>query len=50
MVASIPPEHLEHTCDTGKSDPDLRTFKWLIEDYPAHAQHPLYQITGTAKS
>jgi hypothetical protein len=45
-VENIPAERLTQTCDTGKYGPELYSLAWLIEDYVAHAEHHLRQITG----
>ncbi len=44
VMESIPTEKLLCTCDTGKQGKDLKTLKFLMEDYIAHMNHHLGKI------
>jgi hypothetical protein len=43
-IRQIPTEKLQYTCNTGKSDVELHTLAFLIEDYLPHMVHHLKQI------
>lgn len=46
ILRAMKPEHVEKQCDVGKSGVDLRTLKFLAEDYLTHMIHHLSQITA----
>jgi AAA15 family ATPase/GTPase len=40
IITNMPAEKLSYLCDIGNND--LKTFKWLIEDYLDHMEHHIY--------
>jgi hypothetical protein len=38
------PDAAERMCDTGKEKQELRSLKWLAEDYIKHLLHHLHHI------
>lgn len=43
VVSRIPTKNLQRTCKDGKGS--VNTLQWLIDDYVAHMEHHLKQIT-----
>jgi len=44
VLVNYPEDRLEAKCDTGKTDIQLRTVRFLAEDYVRHLNHHLEQI------
>ncbi|MEN5309624.1 DinB family protein [Chryseobacterium cucumeris] len=44
IVENIPDEALQRTCDTTKSEPQIYTLEFIIDDYVDHLQHHLKAI------
>ena len=44
VISQIPEENLKRTCDTGKTQEELHTIEFLIDDYITHLRHHLFQI------
>jgi hypothetical protein len=44
VLINYPEDRIEITCDTGKTEVQLHTVKWLADDYVRHMQHHLAQI------
>lgn len=44
VVENIPDEAMQRTCDTTKTDPQVFTLEFIINDYVDHLQHHLKAI------
>ncbi|WP_312901404.1 DinB family protein [Chryseobacterium taichungense] len=44
IVENLPKEALQKTCDTTKSEPQIFTLEFIINDYISHLQHHLKAI------
>jgi len=44
VLINYPEDRLDVTCDTGKTEVQLHSVKWLADDYVRHMQHHLDQI------
>ena len=44
IVENIPDHYLDNLCDTTKTEPQMYTLRFLIEDYINHLQHHLNAI------
>ncbi|RKR82449.1 DinB family protein [Mucilaginibacter gracilis] len=46
VLESYPEDAWQNTCDTGRDEPKMQTIAFLADDYVAHLNHHLKQITG----
>ena len=44
VLRNMLPANEEKLCNTGKENPELRSLKWLAEDYIKHLKHHLHHI------
>lgn len=44
VLRTMPVANYSKTCNTGKTEQQLRTLQWLAEDYVKHMKHHLNQI------
>jgi len=44
VLTSMPETNYSNECNTGKTNPQLRSLRWLAEDYVKHLKHHLNQI------
>jgi DinB superfamily len=44
VIENIPPATLDYLVDVNPKKQELKTLKWLIEDYVVHMEHHLSQI------
>jgi hypothetical protein len=44
IVSGMSEESLGKVCDTGRTEPEIRTLDFVIRDYPKHMRHHLHHL------